>query len=149
MTRAIIQATLIAGTLDILAAAGMTLLYGRPVTGMLRAVASGPFPAATGWGDAGAALGLLVHFVLMAIMVVIYFQAAQRMPQLVAQPVKWGVLYGVATYLVMTFVVVFARFGTYPTTLRQILPQLCFHIFLVGIPIALIAARALRGRASA
>ena len=35
---------------------------------MLRYVASGPFPAATDMGTAGAILGLLVHFTLMAIM---------------------------------------------------------------------------------
>ena len=146
MLKPILHATLIAGILDILAAAAMTIAYDRPVDGMLRFVASGPFPPAPGWGTGGAILGLLVHFALMAIMVAVYFQAAQRMPQLVAEPVKWGVLYGIATYLVMTFAVLLARFGVYPTTARQILPQLGCHIFLVGLPIALVAARALRSR---
>ncbi len=146
MLKPIVHATLIAGTLDILAAIGLTLFHGRPVPGMLRFVASGPFPPATGWGDAGAALGLLVHFALMAIMVVVFFQAAERWPQLTAQPIKWGVLYGVATYVVMNLIVVPARFGGFPTTARAILTQLFCHVALVGIPIALVAARALRTR---
>lgn len=65
----IATATAIAGTLDILAAIGLTLFYGRTsVGGTLRGVASGPLPDAPHWGAAGAAAGLIVHFALMAIM---------------------------------------------------------------------------------
>ena len=114
-----VQATAVAGTLDILAAAGLTLFYGqRGVDDMLRFVASGPFPGATAWGTAGALLGLVVHFALMAIMVGAYFWTAQRWPQLTAQPVKWGVIYGVVTYVAMNLIVVPARFGSFPHTLR-------------------------------
>lgn len=143
-----VQATAIAGTLDILAAIGLTLFYGRAVPDMLRYVASGPFPGATGWGNGGAVLGLVVHFALMAIMVVAYFRAAQRWPQMLSQPVKWGVIYGMVTYVAMNLIVVPARFGTFPHTPRPILTQLFCHVVLVGIPIALIAARGLRGRAA-
>ena len=104
--RPILLATLVAGTLDILAAVGLTLYYGREPMNMLRYVASGPFPAATGWGDAGAALGLAVHFALMAVMAAVYVLAAARRPALRARPVQWGVLYGLATYVVMNLIVV-------------------------------------------
>lgn len=144
--RGIVQATVVAGTLDILAAIGLTLFYGRAVPGMLRYVASGPFPPATGWGTAGTILGLVVHFVLMAVMVVAYFWAATRWPQLAARPVQWGVIYGLITYVAMNLIVVPARFGTFPTT-RSIVTQLFCHVVLVGLPIALIAARALKSRA--
>lgn len=140
--RPISVATLVAGTLDILAAATMALINGRPVDGMLRAVASGPFPGASEWGLGGAALGLAVHFALMAIMAAVYVFAARRLPPLRRAPILWGVLYGVATYIVMNLIVVPLRFGGgLPSTVGAILPQLSFHIFLVGIPIALIAAR--------
>ena len=56
------------GTLDILFAMILTVAFGRRSANMLRSVASGPFPAATGMGTAGAILGLIVHFALMAIM---------------------------------------------------------------------------------
>ena len=134
-------ATLVAGTLDILAAIGMTLAYGRPVDAMLRYVASGPFPGAKQMGTAGAALGLAVHFTLMAIMAAIFVLAANRFPRLKAQPVYWGVAYGLVTYVAMNLLVVPLRFGTFPTNPVGIASQLLFHILLVGIPIALIARR--------
>jgi hypothetical protein len=141
--RTIITATVVAGTLDILAAAVMTLAYARAVPGMLRYVASGPFPGATTWGIPSALLGLVVHFALMAIMVAAYVRAAQRWPALTANAVLWGVVYGLATYVVMNLIVVPARFGTFPH-LAGIVTQLFCHVALVGIPIALITARYLR-----
>jgi hypothetical protein len=146
--RPILLATLVAGTLDILAAIGLTLYYGRRgVTDMLRGVASGPFPAATDWGDGGAALGLAVHFTLMAIMVAAFILAAARWRPLWREPWLWGVLYGLATYVVMNLIVVPLRFeGAFPPSTRSIVTQLFCHIFLVGIPIALIASRHFRRR---
>lgn len=145
--RPILAATAIAGTLDILAAVTMTLLHGRDPLGMLRYVASGPFPGATGWGTAGALLGLAVHFALMAIMAAAFILAAARLRALWRQPLFWGFLYGVATYVVMNLLVVPWRFDRpLPSTLAAIGPQLGFHIVLVGIPIALVAAKHFRGR---
>lgn len=137
----IVVATLIAGTLDILAAIGLTLLYGRKVDAMLRYVASGPFPSAREWGASGAWLGLAVHFVLMAIMAAAFVLAADRMPRLKAQPVFWGIAYGLATYIAMNLVTVPLRFGTFPTSAIGVATQLFCHIALVGIPIALVARR--------
>lgn len=133
-------ATLVAGTLDILAAIGMTLAFGRQVDAMLRYVASGPFPGAPQWGVGGAALGLAVHFGLMAIMATIFVLAANRIPRLKAQPIYWGVAYGLVTYVAMNLIVVPLRFGTTPSALA-IASQLLFHVLLVGIPIALVARR--------
>lgn len=133
-------ATLVAGTLDILAAIGMTLAFGRPVDGMLRYVASGPFPDARQWGAAGAALGLGVHFTLMAIMAAAFVLAANRLPRLKAKPIYWGAVYGLITYVAMNLVVVPLRFGIFPGAIG-IASQILFHILLVGVPIALIARR--------
>ena len=142
MTRAIFWATLIAGTLDILYAALMSSMFGNGPASMLRMVASGPVPAATGWGAQGSVLGLIVHFTLMAIMAAVYVLAARRMPALVAKPIQWGVLYGLATYVVMNWLVVPARFDTpLPPSPLSIATQLFAHIVLVGIPIALMTAR--------
>ena len=147
LARPILIGTLLAGTLDILAAIGLTLIYGRDPMAMLRYVGSGPFPGATGMGTAGAILGLIVHFALMAIMVTIFVLAATRLRQLWQRPVLWGFLYGLATYVVMNLIVVPLRFQTpLPPPTRAILTQLFCHIVLVGIPIALVAARHFRGR---
>lgn len=146
-TRPILAATLVAGTLDILAAAILSLIYGRGPEAMLRFVASGPFPAATEWGLAGSALGLAVHFALMAAMVAIYVAVAARTPSLNTRPVLWGTLYGLLTYVVMNLMVVPLRFeGAFPPSLRGLITQIFCHVVLVGVPIALIASRHFRRR---
>ena len=48
MLRPIAIATAISGTLDILFAMILTVAFGRHIGDMLRSVASGPFPTATG-----------------------------------------------------------------------------------------------------
>ena len=147
MLKPIAIATAVSGTLDILFAIILTVFFGREVGNMLRYVGSGPFPQATDMGAAGALLGLLVHFALMAIMAAVYVLAARRMPALVAKPIQWGVLYGLATYVVMNWLVVPMRFDTpLPPSPLSIATQLFAHIVLVGIPIALITARHLTSR---
>jgi hypothetical protein len=136
-------ATAIAGTLDILAAVFLTLYYGkRTVEQMLAGVGSGPYPPAAAMGSAGAAIGLVTHYVLMAIMAAVFVLAADRMPALKRQPQLWGLLYGLATYVVMNLIVVHLRFDTpLPPPTPAIVTQLFCHIFLVGIPIALVARK--------
>jgi hypothetical protein len=150
MGRTIALATLVAGTLDILFAMILTVLFGREIGNMLRYVGSGPFPAAIDMGTAGAIIGLLTHFGLIAIMAAIYVIAARQQPALLKKPIQWGVLYGLATYVAMNLVVVPLRFDApLPPSARAIATQLFAHVVLVGIPIALIAARNLRPRAFA
>ena len=150
MARTIALATLIAGTLDILYAALLTLLYGRNPANMLRYVASGPFPDATEWGAAGSILGLVVHFTLMTIMAAAFVVATRNWPMLTAKPIQWGIIYGLITYVIMNWVVVPMRFDApLPPKPVNIASQLFAHIVLVGIPIALVAARGVRARAYA
>ena len=145
MTRIIAIATLVAGTLDILFAMVLTLIYGREIPNMLRYVASGPFPTATDMGTAGAVLGLITHFSLMAIMAAAFVLAARQWPTLLQKPIQWGIIYGLITYVVMNWIVVPLRFDTpLPPKTMSIATQLFAHIVLVGVPIALIAARHLR-----
>ena len=145
----ILIGTLLAGTLDILAAIGLTLFYGGDPMRMLRGVAAGPFPGATEWGTGGSLLGLAVHFTLMAIMVTLFVLAAARLRRLWEQPLLWGTLYGLATYVVMNLLVVPLRWPErFPPSTRAIITQLFCHIVLVGIPIALVAARHFRSRSA-
>ena len=145
IARPIAVATLICGTLDILLAVILSSIYGKGPAAMLRGVASGPFPAATEWGAAGSALGLVTHFVLMAIMVAVFMLAARRVPALNSNPWLWGLVYGLITYVVMNLIVVPVRFGApLPPSTRAIVTQLFAHIVLVGWPTAFIARRYLR-----
>ena len=142
----IVIATLVCGTLDILLAIILTLSRGREVDGMLRFVASGPFPSATDMGATGSALGLLVHYSLMAIMVAVFVIAARQWPTLLDKPLLWGLVYGLVTYVAMNLIVVPLRFpAAWPPKALGIATQLFAHIVLVGWPTAFITRHYLRG----
>ena len=145
MGRATAIATLISGSLDILFAMILTVIFGKEIGGMLRGVASGPFPTAADMGTGGAVLGLLVHFTLMAIMAAVFMAIVRHRSQLLDTPIRTGMAYGVITYFVMNWIVVPLRFGApLPPKPLSIATQLFAHIVLVGIPFALIAIRFLR-----
>lgn len=146
MGRTITRATLVSGTLDIAFAMLLTLLLGRHIPDMLRYVASGPYPPAIDMGTAGAVLGLLVHFALMAIMAAIFVWVVSKRRVLLDTPITTGMLYGLATYVAMNWIVVPLRFGTLPVKPLSIATQLFAHVVLVGIVFARIAAREMRSR---
>ena len=146
LLKPILLATLLCGTLDILLAITLTLSRGKDVGNMLRFVGSGPFPAATEMGSAGAILGLCVHFILMAIMVAVFMIAARAKPRLLDRPVASGLLYGLLTYVIRDLIVVPIRFpATWPPSTLSITTQLFAHVVLVGLPTAFIARKYLRG----
>lgn len=141
----IVVATLVCGTLDILLAVILTLMRGKEPAGMLRFVASGPFPQATEMGASGSVLGLAVHYGLMAIMVAIFVLVARSIPALTAQPLLWGLVYGLITYVAMNLIVVPLRFpAAWPPKALSIGTQLFAHIVLVGWPLAFITRHYLR-----
>ena len=145
MWKPIALATLASGTLDILFAIILTLLFGRDVGTMLRSVASGPFPAATDMGTSGTILGLVVHFALMAIMAIVFVMAARARPAILTRPVASGIAYGLVTYVVLDLIVVPLRFpGAFPPKTMSIATQLFAHIVLVGLVFAFIARRTMK-----
>ena len=149
IVKPIALATLISGTLDIFFAMILTRIFGRQIPNMLRFVASGPFPAATDMGAAGAILGLVVHFALMAIMATGLMLLVRWKPERLDTPYLTGIAYGVATYFAMNWAVVPLRFHKpLPPTLLSLTTQLFAHVVLVGIPMALIARRYLRAAAA-
>ena len=145
MLRTIAWATLVAGTLDILMAVIDVSLSGGSVPGMFRSIASGPFGDGMRESSAGAPLGLLVHFAIMAVIAAVYVVAARRMPVLNRYWWIAGLVYGFGVWLVMYGIVLPARFGaSLPTEPVAVAKGLFAHCVLVGLPIAWIAARARR-----
>ncbi len=144
--RTIATATALAGTLDLASAfvfAGMSGMTPNQVMGF---VASGPFgDAMRDGGSAAIMLGALTHFSIMAAMVTVYVLAGRRMPALLRNPLPWGAAYGIGLYLVMYWGVRPMRWsGMWPALTAWGLGNALFsHIFCVGIPIALVAARML------
>jgi hypothetical protein len=147
MLKPIAVATAVSGTLDILFAMILTVFFGREIGNMLRYVGSGPLPQATDMGATGAILGLIVHFVLMAVMATAFMLVARERPRLLKSPIMAGIAYGLITYVVMNLIVVPLRFDApVPPSMLSISTQLFAHIALVGIPMALVAARYLKPR---
>ena len=140
MLKPIALATLISGTLDILFAMILTLIYGREIGDMLRYVASGPLPAATDMGAVGALLGLIVHFTLMAIMAAIFMALVRKRPVLLETPFRTALAFGVITYFAMSWLVVPLRFGTpLPPKPISIATQLFAHIVFVAFVFVTVA----------
>ena len=141
MIRTIAWATLVAGTLDILSA----FIWSGAVIGVLQTVASGPLGNEIAESPAGAPLGLLVHYAIMAVMVTVYVLAAQRIPALTRHWWIAGPLYGVALWIVMYWIVMPLRWDGYqtPSEAWPIAKQLISHCLLTGLPIAWITARSM------
>ena len=144
-TRAIVVGTLVAGTLDILSAFVFAGMSGTGPIGVLQFVASGPFGDQAKDGAGWAIAGLAVHYAIMAAMVAAYVAAARRMPVLARQPVAAGLLYGVLLWLVMYWIVRPLRWPEMPLphSAWGIGNALFSHCILVGLPIALIAKKAI------
>ena len=148
MLKPIALGTLISGTLDILLAMILTLIYGREIPNMLRSVASGPFPSATDMGASGAVLGLFVHFALMAIMATAFMAIVRWRPVLLETPWRTALAFGLITYFAMNWLVVPLRFGTpIPPKPISIATQLFAHVVLVGFVFVAVARRFLRSPA--
>ena len=89
-----------------------------------------------GW--ATAALGLALHFFIALSVTTIFYFASRRWPILLRRPILSGVVYGPLVYLVMYWVVVpLSRIGPRPHSLSNDATAILIHIFLIGLPIAL------------
>ncbi len=141
---AILGGGLTAAVLDITYAFVFFGLRGASPVKILHSVASGVLgKAAHQGGAATAALGAVLHVAIAVVMAAVYVGASSRLPALNRRPWLWGPLYGVGCYLVMNYIVLLLRFGPRPVPpLEVLVGGLAIHMFGVGLPIALFAARA-------
>lgn len=150
MKSTIFKATLICGTLDIAYAIIMAMLSGGSALSVLRSVASGPFGAAIkSWGWTGGIIGLAVHFTIMLVMVVCFVFLVKTIRVLSSiNTLILGTIYGCLLYVIMYWVVLSLRWpAVFPQTDPiQIIKALLPHIFLVGIPLALIVKLQLKNK---
>jgi hypothetical protein len=135
---------LIAGTLDI-SAAFLTAWLRRGISpaAVLRFVASGLLgPAALTGGAKTAAVGLALHFLIATGATIVFYLASRKLLFLIEKPVHFGLLYGVAVYLFMNFVVLPLSLVPRGTmTVSGFIIGLLTIMFCVGLPIALIVRR--------
>jgi hypothetical protein len=143
--RPILYGGLIAGTLDITAACTSSWLrFGGTPVRVLQSVASGLLGQESfNGGFATAALGLVLHFFIATSATAVYYLASRRLKMLVEQPIAWGVLYGIAVWLFMNFIVVPLSAAPFKLrfTLAGVIIGLIIHMLFVGLPIALSVRR--------
>jgi hypothetical protein len=108
MLSSALQLTLVLATADLLFACSYWRgLYGVPPTRVMQGIAAGLLGKRAFVGGAGtAALGGLLHYLIMGVMVGAYYAASRRMAGLSARPWLYGSLYGCSLYLVMNLIVV-------------------------------------------
>jgi len=146
--RTIVIAGLVAGALDISYAFIIWGLRGVTPIRIGQSIASGLLgrEAAVAGGTATGLFGLLLHFTMATIIAAIYYGAARNFRLLVDRAVPCGIAYGLATYGVMNYVVLpLSAIGAVgdsgPAYIR--ITGVLVHMFLIGLPIALITRKAL------
>lgn len=112
---------------------------------VMQSIASGLLGAAAFTGGAGsAALGVALHFLIATVATAVFYFASRTLRFLVEHDITAGLLYGVAVYVFMNFVVIplsaVPQRGA-PPPLSGRLIGLLIIMFCVGLPIAVLVRR--------
>jgi len=137
--RALLLAGLVAGALDISAAILVNLLRDIPPVRILQSVASGLLGReAYAGGAMTATLGLALHFAMMFVIAGVYLGVSRPLSAALRHPFVAGPVYGIAVYVVMTFIVLPLSAFPHPmrTEISAHLIGLAVHVTCVGLPIA-------------
>ena len=140
---AIAWATLVAGVLDIGSAFVLAYLKGVGPIRVLQGVAAGLLgrESAIKGGLATAGLGLAIHFFIALVVASVFYLASRKLVFLTRHPVISGLLYGVAVYAVMYWIVMPLAYPVVHPSVSRDLTAICVHMLLIGLPIALIVRR--------
>jgi hypothetical protein len=111
---------------------------------MLQGIASGLLGRASfSGGPSTALLGLGIHFFIALSVVTTYYVVSRQIPPLRRRPVLFGIAYGVLVYFFMNLVVIpLSAIGAVRFSLPLFINGILIHIFGVGLPSALVAAKA-------
>jgi hypothetical protein len=147
---AVAWATLIAGVLDITSAFALSYPKGVGPIRVLQGVAAGLIgrESAINGGPATAALGLAIHFFIAFVVSTVFYVASRKLIFLTRHPVISGLLYGVVVYGFMYWIVMPLAYPVVHPSVSRDLTAVCVHMFLIGLPIALIVRRYSRSHLS-
>jgi hypothetical protein len=138
----IATAGLIVGVLDISSAIVIWLTRGITVTHGLQGIAAAFLgPRSYEGGMATAGLGLATHFFIAFAVVSVFYAASRKLGFLKEHPFVSGVLYGIAVYLLMYWVVLPTAFSTFRHRFTNEALAVAIHICLIGLPTALTTHR--------
>ena len=120
----------------------MAVSRGATARRLLQFVASGLLGArAFQGGIATAALGLLLHYLIAIGVVTVFYMALRYLAFVRQQPLLWGVAYGLLVYAVMNLVVLPLSAAKPRHALLPDLLQMGIHMFIIGVPAALLLRR--------
>jgi len=140
---AILWGGLVAGVLD---AVDGVIAFGtqglNPIQ-VLQYIASGALgKSAFRGGMATAALGAVFHFLIAWVAAAVFVFASRQIPALKSQAVAFGLLYGVAVYFFMNYLVLpLSAVAPSPFHIGLFLNGVIGHALFVGLPIALYSRR--------
>ncbi len=135
--RTILPAWLVVGILDISSALTIWFCRGVPLQhGLQSLVLPLLGPSTFEGGLSTAALGLATHFFIAFVVVVVFYLASRQLPLLRQQAFLFGILYGIAVYLVMYWIVLPAAFPKFRHSLSNDPLAIAIHIVLIGLPTA-------------
>ncbi|MEX2125380.1 MAG: hypothetical protein WD795_15915 [Woeseia sp.] len=142
--RTVLYGGLLAGAMDLVAAIAINAMRGIEPVRIMQSIASGLLGnGAYAHGAATAGLGVLLHFLMMFVICAIYYAASRRLAVLTERPIVMGILYGVAVYLFMNFVVLPLSAFPHPLayTPAAVAIGMSVMVLCVGLPISLIVKR--------
>lgn len=137
---AITWAGLIAGILDISSAFILSYPKGVSPIRVLQGVAAGLVgrESAINGGLATAGMGLAIHFFIAFVVATLFYVASRKLVFLTRHPVISGLLYGVIVYGFMYWIVMPLAYPVVHPSVSRDVTAVCVHMFLIGLPIALI-----------
>jgi hypothetical protein len=140
---AIAWAGLIAGVLDISSAFILSYPKGVGPIRVLQGVAAGLVgrESAINGGLATAELGLAIHFLIAFVVAIVFWVASRKLVFLTRHSVISGLLYGVVVYGCMYWIVMPLVYPVVHPSVSRDVTAVCVHMFLIGLPIALIVRR--------
>jgi uncharacterized membrane protein YagU involved in acid resistance len=135
-------AGLIAGILDITSAFVIAGIKGTGSIRMLQGIASGLLGQRSFEGGmATAGLGLAIHFLIAFTAAAVFYAASRKLSSLTEHAVVSGLLYGIAVYIFMYWILVPLVFPTAHHSMSRDVTAVIIHIVLIGLPIALVVRR--------
>jgi hypothetical protein len=135
----IVSAGLIAGILDIISAFVIAEIKGMGSTRMLQGIASGLLGARSFEGGmATAGLGLAIHFLIAFTAAAVFYVSSRQIDFLTRHAVVSGLLYGIAVYVFMYWIVVPLRFPSVHHSVSRDVTAVIIHMILIGLAIALV-----------
>jgi hypothetical protein len=140
---AIFWGGLISGVLDLTYATAFVTLRGLKPIVLPQAIATGLLGVKSFQGGIPTALlGTGLEFLITFVATAVYYVASRKLNFLIRQAVPWGLLYGVAIYFFMNFIVVpLSAAPKFKHTSVSIVSDFVVHMFFIGLPMALAVRR--------